>query len=122
MQSRLVSVLTYEEKSSDGESASKIDSSEVSASAVAQLPDFSHVLPADYRKNYMAWRSGQPKGAKGELLDAVEEMAKMHDSMLNNTSDDFTEVSVFRSGYANWRRGSVSGAKGSIHSLSNAFL
>jgi len=93
----------------------------VSAALVAQLPDFSHLLPPDYAKGYSAWRSGQPKGAKGELFDAVAQMAAMQDSLLNNASEDFTEVSVFRGGYANWRRGGVSGAKGSIMSLRHEF-
>ena len=53
--------------------------------------------------------------------DWDEQMAAMQDSMLNNASDDFTEISVFRSGYSNWRRGGVSGAKGSIVSLRHEF-
>lgn len=113
-QTMVVDALTSVPSSFDGE---KSTSSEVSKEAVAQLPDFSHLLPPDYRKNYAAWRAGQPHGAKGELFDAVDQMAAMQDSMLNNTSEDFTEVSVFRSGYANWRRGGVSGAKRSMNTL-----
>eukprot|EP00327_Prymnesium_parvum_P046328 CAMPEP_0205869620 /NCGR_PEP_ID=MMETSP1083-20121108/10112_1 /ASSEMBLY_ACC=CAM_ASM_000430 /TAXON_ID=97485 /ORGANISM="Prymnesium parvum, Strain Texoma1" /LENGTH=294 /DNA_ID=CAMNT_0053231827 /DNA_START=549 /DNA_END=1433 /DNA_ORIENTATION=+ len=96
-------------------------STEVNKNAVAQLPDFSHVLPPDYRKNYAAWRSGQPQGAKGEVFDAVQQMAAMQDAMMNNTSEDFTEISVFRSGYSNWRRGGVSGAKSTFNSLTSEY-
>lgn len=39
----------------------------VTREEVSRLPDFAHVLPADYRSGYMAWRSGLPRGAKGEL-------------------------------------------------------
>jgi len=105
-----------------GEEEAAAEEAHVSSAAVAQLPDFSHLLPPNYRKEYMAWRSGQPQGAKGELFDAVATMAAMQDSMLNNSSEDFTEVSIFRSGYANWRRGGVTGAKGSISSLRHEFV
>ena len=86
----------------------------VTASAVARLPDFSHLLPPTYRSNYAAWRGGSASGAKGEIWNAVDEWQAMQDSLLNNTSEDFTEVSVFRSGYASWRKGAASGAKGSL--------
>ena len=39
----------------------------VTREEIAQLPDFSDNLPADYRSGYMAWRLGQPRGAKGEV-------------------------------------------------------
>ena len=84
---------------------------EVSAEAVAQLPDFSHLLPEDYRKDYMSWRGGQAKGAKGEVELLSRRMQAMQDSLANNTSEEFTEVSVFRQGYAAWRRGNDTGAK-----------
>lgn len=84
---------------------------EVSAEAVAQLPDFSHLLPEDYRKDYMSWRGGQAKGAKGEVELLSRRMQAMQDSLANNTSEEFTEVSVFRQGYAAWRRGKDTGAK-----------
>ena len=32
-------------------------------SAGAAMPDFSHLLPPDYRKDYAAWRSGGAHGA-----------------------------------------------------------
>jgi len=86
----------------------------ISKSAVAALPDFSHLLPPDYRKDYAAWRSGRPQGAKGELSDAITRMEAMQDSVLNNTSEDFSEVHVYRKGYSSWRRGRASGAKGTI--------
>ena len=38
----------------------------VTREEVNSLPDFAHVLPADYRSGYMAWRCGKPRGAKGE--------------------------------------------------------
>lgn len=89
--------------------------------AVAQLPDFAHLLPPDYRKDYAAWRSGQSHGAKGEVFDAVERMAAMADSVLNNASEEFTEVTVFRAGYASWRRGGPSGAKGTMAAIRHEF-
>ena len=50
--------------------------------------------------------SGAPAaGAKGELHEAMLRMEAMQDSVLNNTADEFTEISVFRNGYANWRKG-----------------
>ena len=33
---------------------------------VSALRDFSDHLPADFRSGYLAWRSGKPRGAKGE--------------------------------------------------------
>jgi len=78
--------------------------------AIAAMPDFSHLLPADYRKDYAAWRGGRAAGAKGELHEAMLRMEAMQDSVLNNTSEDFTEVNVYRTGYAAWRRGKASGA------------
>jgi len=80
------------------------------ARAVAALPDFSHLLPSDYRKDYAAWRAGGEKGARGELAEAMNRMEAMQDSVLNNTSDEFTEVQVFRRGYGAWRRGRGGGA------------
>ena len=99
------------------------DASELSQlkSAIAALPDFSHLLPPDYRKDYAAWRQGREKGARGELGDAMRRMEAMQDSVLNNTADEFTEVSVFRQGYASWRRGRGSGAK-SFHSTAMSQL
>ena len=82
--------------------------------AVAQLPDFAHLLPPDYRKNYMAWRTGHHKGAKGELEEVMETFDAVQDSVMNNTSDDFTEIHVYRRNYASWRRGKAKGAKGNI--------
>lgn len=82
------------------------------AKAVQAMPDFSHLLPPDYRKDYAAWRAGREKGAKGELAEAISRMEEMQDSVLNNTSDEFTEVHIFRQGYASWRRGRSGGAKG----------
>jgi len=79
--------------------------------AVAAMPDFSHLLPADYRKDYAAWRGGRAAGAKGELHEAMLRMEAMQDSVLNNTSEDFTEVNVYRAGYAAWRRGKAAGSK-----------
>jgi len=82
----------------------------VSHEAVEALPDFSSLLPADYRKDYAAWRSGRPQGARGELHDAIDNMQQIKDSMLNNAAEDFTEVHVFRHGYSSWRRGAAIGA------------
>ena len=87
-------------------------------SAVAAMADFSHLLPPDYRKDYAAWRSGREKGARGELRDAMSRMDAMQDSVLNNTSEEFTEVTAFRSGYASWRKGRAGGAKSQSFSVS----
>ena len=95
----------------EGGAADDDDEPAVSKQAVAALPDFSHLLPADYRKDYAAWRSGRPQGAKGELRDAMVRFAAMQDSLLNSMSEDFTEVSIYRLGYAGWRQGRASGAK-----------
>ena len=83
-----------------------------SKEAIAAMPDFSHLLPPDYRKDYAAWRGGRAQGAKGELKEAMYRMQAMQDSMLNSLSEDFTEVHIFRQGYAQWRRGQGAGAKG----------
>ena len=105
----------------DGADAKSVaDSDEggvVTSDMVAALPDFSHLLPADYRMDYSAWRLGKPQGAKGELWEAMEKLNAVQDEMLNRGADDFTEVVVFRKGYANWRRGGVAGAKGIITQL-----
>jgi len=120
-EAQLKAVLTRAPPSTAAAAAADAEADEITPAAVAQLPDFSHLLPADYRKDYAAWRSGQARGAKGELLDAVEQMAAIQDRLLNNAADDFTEVSVFRSGYSNWRRGGVSGAKGGVINLRHEF-
>ena len=39
---------------------------------VAKLPDFSHLLPPDYRKGYLEWRKGNAKGSKGELSSSLD--------------------------------------------------
>jgi len=36
------------------------------AEAVRLMPDFSTILPSDYRRRYGAWRSGSSAGASGE--------------------------------------------------------
>ena len=44
------------------------------ASPFDALPDFSSSLPksrADYRLQYLAWRTGEARGARGEPLDAT---------------------------------------------------
>ena len=102
----------------DGQAISRPSSGGDLAQAVAQLPDFSHLLPKSYRQDYLAWRSGQPKGAKGELEEVMLRMEEMSDAVMNNTSEDFTEVNLYRTGYASWRRGKMKGAKGSILAVS----
>ena len=90
----------------DGEKEAGVTKREVDA-----LPDFSHLLPANYRNDYMSWRAGGQRGAKGEAADAATAWEMMQDSALNNAAEDFTELVVFRKGYSNWRRGGVSGAR-----------
>jgi len=119
----LVHVLRGEsEAHTDGASTASLESADAPAEelkqAVAQLPDFAHLLPPDYRKNYMAWRAGSHQGAKGELEEAMEAFDAMQDSVMNNTSDDFTEIHVYRRSYASWRRGKAQGAKGNIVEIS----
>jgi len=83
--------------------------------SVAHMPDFSHLLPEDYRKDYLAWRAGNAQGARGELeakdelATSIARMETMRDAVMNNTSDDFTEVSIFRKGY---RSGKPAGERG----------
>jgi len=51
---------------SNGSPQTALRSPGTSAAEIAQLPDFSDSLPADYRKGYGEWRSGMAKGARGE--------------------------------------------------------
>ena len=116
----LTAILTTAVDTAPSDAKSVADSDEggvVTSDMVAALPDFSHLLPADYRMDYSAWRLGKPQGAKGELWEAMEKLNAVQDEMLNRGADDFTEVVVFRKGYANWRRGGVAGAKGIITQL-----
>jgi hypothetical protein len=83
----------------------------VTSAMVADLPDFSHLLPPEYRSRYLAWRTGKPQGAKGEAFEAAARLEAEQDAALNRDADDFTELTVFRRGYSNWRRGGVSGAR-----------
>jgi len=112
--SLLHEVLTSASSAAGGDANGSKDGADDSRTAIAQavaaMPDFSHLLPTDYRKDYAAWRGGRPVGAKGELHEAMQRMEAMQDSVLNNTSEDFTEVTNYRSGYAAWRRGKASGA------------
>ena len=48
------------------------------AMRVRALPDFSHLLPADYRKGYGQWRSGNARGAKGEPESPKDQEAESH--------------------------------------------
>jgi len=93
------------------ESRVELAPEKVTKEVVATLPDFSHLLPPDYRADYLGWRAGKAQGAKGEAWNAAAKYAALQDASLLQEADDFTEVTVFRSGYANWRRGGVSGAK-----------
>merc|ERR1719152_560622 len=107
----------YVPPSEDGPTDAEVsveDSRTALQQAVAAMPDFSHLLPADYRKDYAAWRGGRAAGAKGELHEAMLRMEAMQDSVLNNTSEDFTEVNVYRAGYAAWRRGKAAGSKDAV--------
>lgn len=94
----------------ESSATSLADEGRTTKQAIAALPDFSHLLPPDYRKDYAAWRGGRAQGAKGELKEAMFRMQAMQDSMLNSLSEDFTEVHIFRQGYAQWRRGRSAGA------------
>ena len=129
----LISVLRGEPEPPPGASSASLESAadggDVAADelkqAVSQLADFSHLLPPDYRKDYAAWRTGSAKGAKGELEEVMESFEAMQDSVMNNTSEDFTEIHVYRRSYASWRRGKARGAKGNIVELTkqhSAFL
>ncbi|KAF4661579.1 5', 3'-nucleotidase, cytosolic [Perkinsus chesapeaki] len=87
---------------------------------VANLPDFSHELKAlgMYRDDYMNWRKGGHKGAKGEIQDS-KVLANVSRMLLERAvmdqADDPTEIHVtrlnYRTGYHNWRRGKHQGAK-----------
>ena len=62
------------------------------AAAVVQLPDFSHRLSPDYRKDYQAWRLGKPrswrtgrqKGSKGEVDEIIAQVSFSHNLRLRS--------------------------------------
>ena len=107
---------------SDRSSRTSAGTTTVTREIVSHLPDFSHLLPPEYRTQYLAWRSGKPLGAKGEAFEAAARMAAEQDAALNRDAEDFTELTIFRRGYSNWRRGGVSGAKEPRRARNVSFL
>jgi len=124
VEARLQQVLTSAFKAPEAPPAAVDEDAEMSTrrAAIKALPDFSHLLPADYRKDYAAWRGGRAVGAKGELHEAMLRMEAMQDSVLNNTSEDFTEVTNYRAGYASWRKGKASGASSKDAGVPGVFM
>lgn len=79
---------------------------------VAQLRDFSQELEGTtYTKDYINWRKGSAKGAKGEFHQAVAEIEAIR-SQLFLEGDDWSSVHTYRRDYQNWRKGKSRGAKG----------
>merc|ERR1712048_1328794 len=78
---------------------------------VAQLRDFSQELEGTtYTKDYINWRKGSAKGAKGEFHQAVAEIEAIR-SQLFLEGDDWSSVHTYRRDYQNWRKGNSRGAK-----------
>jgi hypothetical protein len=102
--------------------AAEVAPTAVTSAMVAHLPDFSHLLPPEYRSQYLAWRTGKSHGAKGEAFEAAAQLEAQQDAALNRDAEDFTELTVFRRGYSNWRRGGVSGAREPRRARNVSFL
>merc|ERR1712176_1182387 len=80
---------------------------------VAQLRDFSHELEGtSYTKDYISWRKGFAKGAKGDFHQAVAEIEAIRKQMFLE-GDDWSSVHTYRRDYQNWRKGCSRGAKAS---------
>merc|ERR1712187_993927 len=78
---------------------------------VAQLRDFSHELGGTtYTKDYINWRKGSAKGAKGDYHQAVAEIEAIRKQMFLE-GDDWSSVHTYRRDYQNWRKGNCRGAK-----------
>jgi len=78
---------------------------------VAQLRDFSHELEGTtYTKDYINWRKGLAKGAKGDFHQAVAEIEAIRKQMFLE-GDDWSSVHTYRRDYQNWRKGNSRGAK-----------
>jgi len=95
----------------------------VTPEEVAHLRDFSNELKGStYTKDYMNWRKGYAKGAKGDFHQAVAEIDAIRKQMFLE-GDDWSSVHSYRRDYQNWRKGSSCGAKGfdSAHIVMGAF-
>merc|ERR1712048_439663 len=78
---------------------------------VAQLRDFSHELEGTtYTKDYINWRKGLAKGAKGDFHQAVAEIEAIRKQMFLE-GDDWSSVHTYRRDYQSWRKGNCRGAK-----------
>jgi len=78
---------------------------------VAQLKDFSTELEGTtYTKDYINWRRGFSKGAKGDFHQAVAEIEKLRKQMFLE-GEDWSSVHLYRRDYQNWRKGNSRGAK-----------
>merc|ERR1711936_451509 len=77
---------------------------------VAQLRDFSHELEGTtYTKDYINWRKGSSKGAKGDIHQAVAEIEAIRKQMFLE-GDDWSSVHTYQRDYQNWRKGNSRGA------------
>merc|ERR1712048_1424895 len=78
---------------------------------VAQLRDFSQDLEGTtYTTDYMNWRKGNAKGAKGDFHQAVADIEAIRKRMFLE-GDDWSSVHTYRRDYQNWRKGNCRGAK-----------
>lgn len=75
---------------------------------VAQLRDFSE--GTTYTKDYMNWRKGLAKGAKGDFHQVVAEIEAIRKQMFLE-GDDWSSVHTYRRDYQSWRKGNSRGAK-----------
>lgn len=100
------------EEGSSNPGLKKVSSlSSVTSEDVAQLKDFSHELEGTtYTKDYLNWRKGFSKGAKGDLHQAVAEIEAIKKQMFLE-GDDWSSVHVYRRDYQSWRKGNCRGSK-----------
>jgi len=83
----------------------------MSSDDVAQLRDFSDELAGTtYAKDYINWRRGHARGAKGDFHQAVADIEAIRKQLFLE-GDDWSSVHTYRSDYQNWRRGKCRGAK-----------
>jgi len=107
----------------------------VTAEDVRHLRDFSSEIPylKSIREDYLRWRSGGPKGMKGNIdsSDSLHEMIKeLEDAEEKNkvhqSADDPEDVFIwrkqkrdmYRKQYAKWRKGNREGARSNTLGLS----
>ena len=81
---------------------------------VQLMPDFSDLLPPDYREKYRQWRQGKPKGAKGEanrpssygvtlVYDHGAPESKWALHLMCSERGTSTRRASYEAGYATWK-------------------